>query len=273
MNEIVNNASNLFEPEYVDGAPSSPPEYVILLSMDRAYFHKFARRMLLSLQQKMADDDWMVHVHVVNPDQECLQAADELRQAEVPLVMSWDYPLLPKQMASETETIEHRTLYACRRIQLWPWALENYKCPVWIVDCDMEAVRPLPAVDMGTDAGFIRFSSALMPLYQEFFLSSGYIRPTHEGIRFARAMAAYIQHYLDQRLWVWSLDQVAIYCVSAWLEEIGLPFRYFPLSPSMIYTKNWSESHAEASSPDDQRVVFVNQVGSSDVSARRARII
>lgn len=273
LDAIVDNGGKSYEPENIDGTPASAPDFVVLLSMDGGYFKKYGRRMMLSLHRQNDKADWLVHVHIIHPDQACLDIADELRQEEVPLVLSWGNPELPEKRITGDEIIEHRTLYACTRLLLWPWALEKYNCPVWIVDCDMEAVRPLPPPDPSTDAGFIRFPPSLMPLYQEFFLSAGYIRPTDEGVRFAKAMASYIQHYLDQHLWVWSLDQVAIYCIAAWLEQKGAPLSFSPLPSAMIFTDNWSQVNAGPKSADDHRVIFVNQVGSSAVTNRRTKII
>ena len=270
LEEIIQENNVFYLPENLDGAPETDPESVVLLSMDGNYFKKYARRFLLSLHEKMTIEDWLVHIHIVHPDQECLDAAQQYRQQGIPLVLSWSYPELPEQKASKTETIEHRTLYACSRLLLWPWALETYNCPVWIVDCDMEMVAPLPAINDNYDAGFIRFPNSLQPLYQEFFLSASYIHPSREGIRFARAMASYIHHFMAKRLWVWGLDQVALYAVWAFFEQIGQPLNYFSLPSSTVYTKNWSEAHDDSFARE--QVVFVNQVGSSSVTSRRSKV-
>lgn len=84
------------------------------------------------------------------------------------------------------------------------------------------------------DAALIRFDARTQPLWQEFFLALAAFRPTAAGQRFAAMLAAYVEHFLDRREWVWSLDQAALYAA---VVEAGrsLPdWRWARLSPDLI---------------------------------------
>ncbi len=86
-----------------------------------------------------------------------------------------------------------------------------------MTDMDLElcaSPAPIWPVVGEADAGLIRLSPRLQPLWQEYYLALAVFRPTVAARRFAAMLAAYVEHFLERKEWVWSLDQAALYSAS-----------------------------------------------------------
>ncbi len=132
---------------------------------------------------------------------------------------------------------ERRTYYACARLRALPHLLALYQAPILVTDMDVGLSAPPDPIwqALGTaDCGLIRFPAQSQPLWQEFFLALAAFRPSASGRRFAAMLAAYVEHFLERREWVWSLDQAALYSAAAEAERTLTGWRYAVLSPALI---------------------------------------
>ena len=183
--------------------------------------------LLDSLARTYPDGAWLLHVHLVNPAPATLDWIRQLQQAGRPVAATSEQCAeRPNETTDTRRIIEMRTFFACARFRVLPELLAHYACPLWVIDADMQAQRPIDTLFAETrqataprGLGIVPMESLGRCVYEYIWLSLSYYAATPQTLAFTRALARYINHQLADDHWGWGLDQAAFFAVLAWFER------------------------------------------------------
>lgn len=140
-------------------------------------------------------------------------------------------------LSSRSET-ERRVYYACRRFQLLPTILRRAAGAVIIADVDQLLVRGLDSVlakVRDADVGLIQYNGTTLSSPLATISASAVVAQGTEGARrYFDLVAAYVDYCFERNLWVWHLDQAALYAAKLMVEARGEPVRIWPLDPAIL---------------------------------------
>lgn len=224
----------------VDTPPDAPARRIFVVGVDDRYAHRYLPGLLDSLTRTYPDGAWLLHVHLVNPTPATLDWVRQLQQAgRAVAATSEQRAERPSETTDTRRIIEMRTFFACARFRVLPALLAHYASPLWVIDADMQAQRPIDtlfAETLATDAaapqglGIVPMESLGRCVYEYIWLSLSYYAATPQTLDFTRTLARYINHQLADDHWGWGLDQAAFFAVLAWFErhEPGLEVARIP---------------------------------------------
>lgn len=238
---------------------------IFLTGVDDRYARRYLPGLIESLANTYADESWLLHVHLVNPEPETQQWILAKQQAGTPLAATIERMTpRPAETCDTHRIIETRTYYACARFRALPCLLERYARPLWVVDADMKARRTVDSlfeeaeINDLPDIGFIPLGQFARCLSEFIWLSLSYFRPTPVVQRFAGTLARYIDYHLSNDLWGWGLDQTAFFSVITWFER-----RYPELRVARLPSAFVADPHH-----DSAQAFFHSLVGSCDTSGQ-----
>jgi tetratricopeptide (TPR) repeat protein len=207
---------------------------LLFLCCDARYFNLYAAAAIASA---MANGDVALacHVHVINPDGEVLDWETKIRARHPGRTIGFSHETTDLSSHGEAE---QKVYYSCRRFQLAPAILRRARCPIVIADIDQLVVRSLGTVVSSVDDDDV---ALIMPdglsQYNPLAKISASALVTHDGPG-ARAyfdlVTAYIDHCLAHDLWIWHLDQAALYGAFTMLQASGQQTRFRSLEPSIL---------------------------------------
>lgn len=219
----------------IDGDLSRNPAAILLfLSCDSAYFRLYGSAAVASALAN-STADLACHVHIVNPDRAAVDEQTRIRRRHPGRAVS--FSMESTDLFSRSET-ERRVYYACRRFQLLPAILRRAAAPVIIADVDQLVVRDLAPVltaTRETDVGLIHFGELAYASPLATISASVVVAGATAGARrYFDLVAAYIAHCFERDLWVWHLDQAALYAAKLMVESQGEPVRIRLLDPAIL---------------------------------------
>ena len=207
--------------------PGTKTGRIFVVGVDDRYAQRYLPGLLESLTRTYPDGAWLLHVHLVNPARATLDWIARLQQAGTPVAATSEQrPVRPSETRDTRRTVEMRTYYACARFRVLPELLAHYARPLWVIDADMQAQRPIDTLFAETGQAEAGKGLVVVPmeargrcLYEYIWLSLSYYAPTPETLAFTRTLARYINHHLANDHWGWGLDQAAFFAVLAWFER------------------------------------------------------
>lgn len=218
--------------------PSSPSQSVsatlLFLCCDARYFNMYAAAAIGSALA-YGGVALACHVHVVNPDGEVLAQETNiiLRHPGSAITFSHD----TTDLSSRSEA-ERKVYYSCRRYQLLPAVLRRASGPIIVADIDQVVVQGLASVISSIDHGDV---ALIMPdglsRYNPLAMISASALVTRDspGARaYFDLVGAYIDHCLAHDLWIWHLDQAALFGAYTMLQTNGQPTRFCTLDPTIL---------------------------------------
>jgi hypothetical protein len=216
------------------GLTRSPAAILLFLSCDSTYFKLYAGAAIASALANSAVD-LACHIHIVNPDRDAIDVETRIRRRHSGRAVSFSSEITDLCHRSETE---RRVYYACRRFQLLPTILRRAGGLVIVADVDQLVVRGLDPVLMAVgdaDVGLIEFGElAYASPLATISASAVVARATDGARRYFDLVAAYIAHCFEHDLWVWHLDQAALYASKLMVGLQGEPVRIRLLDPAIL---------------------------------------
>ncbi|MDR2112515.1 MAG: outer membrane protein assembly factor BamD [Candidatus Accumulibacter sp.] len=238
--------------EWLCRPPRLDATRLFVIGVDDRYAKRYLPGLLSSLARTYPQDGWRLHIHLINPAPETGDWIAGLRQSGTPLCATVERMAPRATETSDTRRIiETRTYYACARFRILPRLLEQYAQPLWIIDADMLARRPIDTLlaeagDPAPHLGIIPLDGRARArcLYEEYYLSMSYYAPSPATLRFTRTLARQINHLLACDRWGWGLDQAAIFAVVAWFERHHPDFRIARIPRSFV--SDIDKGHSDA---------------------------
>jgi hypothetical protein len=206
--------------------------------------------LLDSLARAYPQGGWQLHIHLINPSPETTDWIVSLRQSGTPLCATLERMTPRAAETSDTHRIiETRAYYACARFRILPRLLEQYAQPLWIIDADILALRPIDTLlteagDPTPHIGIIPLGKQAHCLSEYVYAAISYYAPTPMTLRFTRTLARQINHLLACDRWGWGLDQAAIFSVLAWFERHHPDFRAARIPCFFVSDKDHDHSAA-----------------------------
>jgi hypothetical protein len=207
---------------------------LFFLCCDARYFNMYAAPAIGSALAK-GGITLACHVHVVNPDSEVLAQETNIRARHPGGAISFSHDTIDLSSRSEAE---RKVYYSCRRYQLLPAILRRVSGPIIVADVDQVVVGGLASVISSIDHGDV---ALIMPdglsRYNPLAMISASAVVTRDspGARtYFDLVGAYIDHCLAHDLWIWHLDQAALYGAYAMLQANGREIRFCELDPAIL---------------------------------------
>jgi hypothetical protein len=211
---------------------------LLFLCCDAGYFTRYAAAAIASALANGAIE-FGCHVHLINPDRAALDEEARIRSRHPGSAISFSRETVDLAARSETE---RKVYYSCRRFQLMPALLRQVAGPVIIADIDQLVIRslePVLARVADGDVGLIRFDglSRYNPLAM-ISASALVAGDTTAARAYFDLVCAYVDHCLAADLWVWHLDQAALYgaytMLNAGSPDGAPPVRFSRLDPAIL---------------------------------------
>ncbi|MGH7031642.1 MAG: hypothetical protein ACREEZ_14595 [Stellaceae bacterium] len=207
---------------------------LLFLCCDASYFKLYAGAAIASALANGAADI-ACHIHIVNPDSDATGEQARLSRRHSGRAVSFSSESSDLSRRSDTE---RKVYYACRRFQLLPAILRRAGAPVIVADIDQLVVRgldPVLAAVREADVGLIQFSELAYASPLAAISASAVVAGASDGARrYFELVAAYITHCLERDLWVWHLDQAALFGAKLMVEAQGEPVRIHLLNPAIL---------------------------------------
>ncbi len=206
---------------------------IFVVGIDDRYAQRYLPDLIDSLTHTQAESPWLLHAHLVNPTQETLNWIAARQHAGTPVAATVEsVPFRETEIVGTRRVVEMRTYYACARFRMLPHLLAHYAQPLWVIDADMRALRPVHTLleeagygAANIDAGIVPLNERARCLTEYVWLSLSYYAPSPETQRFTQVLARYLNRQLAHDLWGWGLDQAAFFAVLAWSERHTPSFR------------------------------------------------
>ncbi|MDR1936507.1 MAG: hypothetical protein LBS49_13190 [Candidatus Accumulibacter sp.] len=252
------------EQHYVSAQWDDPPErfqwlcrpashdaaHVFVIGVDDRYARRYLPDLLDSLARVYPPGGWRLHIHLINPVSATRDWIVGLRQSGTPLCATTEHVAPRAAETSDTRRIvETRTYYACARFCVLPRLLEQYARPLWVIDADMLALRPVDTLlaeagDPAPHIGIVPLGARARCLSEYIWLSVSYYSLAPATLRFTRTLARQINHLLACDQWGWGLDQTTFFAVLAWFERHHPDFRVARIPCSLVDDKDDKHSTA-----------------------------
>lgn len=193
-------------------------KYVVAVSCDMRYFRKYCPTLLASLRG--TGDDFLLHLHVIGPDQPFEDGLPALlNNSGLPnMVVSTE--LIPDYLSGEKD---RGTYFACARfLHLSHW-LQHYGLPVLAIDADAVVEGPLHDLVTASkehDVG-LYFRHPRRAPWLDICAGAVVANPTADAIDYFAQVAAYIGHHLRHGGAYWHLDQIGLYCTLTMRRRFG----------------------------------------------------
>lgn len=252
-----------------EGVAKTPATALLFLTADASYFKLYADAAIASALAN-GGIELACHVHIVNPDDDAIGEETRIARRHPGRAVSFSHESTDLSRRSETEC---RVYYACRRFQLLPAILRRSGGPVIVADIDQLVVGSLdPVLTMvrEADAGLIQFSGVAYASPLATISASAVIAAATAGARrYFDLVAAYVAYCLERDLWMWHLDQAALFAVKLMIESQCEPVRIRPLGPRILEstifdaaasgepapgTIFWSVTHSLSSNAEKRRL-------------------
>lgn len=223
-----------FRPEYSAFAPAAAgAESVFLISCDEVYYRRAAARLAQSL---LASHPAVVlHLNVVDATPETRAELQALAQSTPAFGYSCfesaAIPLFSGEPGFAFESV--KTLYACSRFLVLPELLAHFGTKIVVLDADQNVVGPMDQFLAELGRRFhhdfaITLGQSLGPgidYYADLMVAAH----TFTGRLYAHLLRKYIAHFLLREYHFWTLDQVALLSVHAYLQQISHAFKLYEL--------------------------------------------
>ena len=218
----------------LSAVPHTDRAALLLLCCNSCYFTRYAAAAVASALAN-STIDLACHVHLINPDGKAFEEEARIRSRHLGCAISFSHENFDLSARREAE---QKVFYSCRRFQLLPAILRHVAGPVIIADVDQLIVRslePLLAKAQDSDVGLIR-SDGLARYNPLAMISASAVLAgtTAEARSYFDLVCAYVDHCLAADLWVWHLDQAALYGAYTMLQAGAHPVRFTMLDPAIL---------------------------------------
>jgi hypothetical protein len=254
---VIRFSPDFFAACRAEWAPPPSPEVfgregtnatIVFSACDGRYFDRFAAALLGSVAAN-AKLDCCFHLHVVNPPADIgARLADASRR-------------LGMDIAYSTETVdaaalgdEAKTLYACARFRQLPALLRRWRRPTLMLDVDLLALKPLPALLAAAAEGDVMLVGGdhnRFEPWNHYWADVVAISPTERAVAFFDRVAAYIEWHLKRGLTRWFLDQIALTAAAAAGFSNEPPPRLL-LAPRDVHRMSVERDGDDATAPPDR---------------------
>jgi hypothetical protein len=187
---------------------------------------------------------------LINPATETLDEIANHQRSGISLCVTAERQALrPSETADTHRIVEMRTYYACARFRILPRLLEHYARPLWVIDADMLALRPIDTLlaetgNTSAHIGIVSLGRRARCLSEYVWLALSYYAPAPETLCFARTLARQINHQLACDHWGWGLDQTTFFAVLAWFKRHHPDFRVVCIPWSCVADKDGRQPNA-----------------------------
>jgi hypothetical protein len=235
---------------FASGVAKIPAGTLLFLCCDAVYFTLYAGAAIASA---LANGGLSLacHIHIVNPDSAAIEEQNRITSRHAAAAVSFSHEITDLSRRSATE---RRVYYACRRYQLLPALLRGASAPVIVADVDQLVVRSLEPVlttVRDADVGLIQYGGAALSNALSVISASAAVAAATAGARrYFDLVAAYIDHCLEHDLWVWHLDQAALYAVKLMVEARGESVRFRRLDPAILESTVFDAAASGMPAPD-----------------------
>jgi hypothetical protein len=230
--------------EWLNRSAARDAERLFVVGVDDRYARRYLPDLLDSFARVYPEGGWRLHVHLINPAAGTLGWIASYRRSGIPLCVTAERQAFrPAETADAHRIVEMRTYYACARFRILPRLLEYYARPLWVIDADMLALRPIDTLlaetgDTSAHIGAAPLGKSARCLSEYVGLALGYYAPAPETLRFARTLARQINHQLACGHWGWGLDQTTFFAVLAWFKRHCPDFRMARIPRSCVVDKD-----------------------------------
>jgi DNA-binding transcriptional LysR family regulator len=216
--------------EWLNCSTARDAERLFVIGVDDRYARRYLPELLDSFTRTYPKGGWRLHIHLINPVSGTLDWIANRQRSGIPLCVTAEQQALrPTETADAHRIIEMRTYHACARFRILPRLLEYYARPLWVIDADMLALRPIDTLlaetgDASAHIGIVPGKGARC-LSEYVWLSLSHYVPAPETLRFTRTLARQLNHQLACDHWGWGLDQTTFFAVLAWFKRHRPDFR------------------------------------------------
>lgn len=200
-----------------DAAPPFEPtgRHVVLVSVDGAYFKRYAAAQILNLHA--LGSAVTVHYHILNGDDEVDRLIGRLREiiGTMPIVFTRE------TWALRGDAVD-KPYYASSRFLIAPEVMLRHKANVVVCDADvLFREKPEDIVKAARDSDVAHTDYRGEPLCSRYNASFVYFRHSRSGYLTLLMMADFLRTNFD-RCYIWMIDQVALYaCVERAAQLLG----------------------------------------------------
>lgn len=200
-----------------DAAPPFAPtgRHVVLVSVDGAYFKRYAAAQILNLHA--LGSAAAVHYHIINGDAEVAGLIERLRGIVGAMPVTFSH----ESWAVRGEAID-KPYYASSRFLIAAEAMLLHKADVIVCDADVlfrEKPEDIVRLAGGVDVAHTDYRGE--PLCSRYNASFVYFRHSRSGYLTLLMMADFLRTNFD-RCYIWMIDQVALYvCVERAAQLLG----------------------------------------------------
>lgn len=206
-------------PPLIEVAPPMPdPKGVMYLSCNYYYFRAFTMPMLCSLRDKSPETP--VHLHIM-----------DATEAEAATVVAFCKALAPLKYAVSVERpglqtapgMEARCYYHAVRFIRFYQHLQQYNCPLWLMDVDAVVHRQLDPAFAVLQSGDVsmRIRPGRLEPWNQFNACIVGASTSPRSLEYFRLVAAYVSYFYTRRALRWGIDQLAMYGVFADMHDRG----------------------------------------------------
>ncbi|PGH59205.1 hypothetical protein CRT60_00795 [Azospirillum palustre] len=246
-----------------DAAPPFAPagRHVVLVSVDGAYFKRYAAAQILNLHA--LGSAVAVHYHIVNGDAEVAQLIERLRGIVGAMPVTFSH----ESWALRGEAID-KPYYASSRFLIAAEAMLLHKADVIVCDADvLFREKPEDIVRLAGAADVAHTDYRGEPLCSRYNASFVYFRHSRSGYLTLLMIADFLRTNFA-RCYIWMIDQVALFaCVERAAQLLG----------SEMTHAAWPDSVLPPRAPDALPLVLTGALagkhGNSPYSAKRDEIL
>lgn len=199
---------------------------VYLVAADSVYFCRYAQALARSIEL-FGGENFLLHFHVVNPDQHSRELFSTLLARYSNVRISTEFYSL-----DEFSEAQRKTYYSCARYLILSEIITELALPVIVADMDqmlMSDPAPLLKIAQGADVTLMRFENQYHNILSLLSATLMVVRPTDGGAKFVTDLESYIKTSISNPVnLTWHLDQAAL--AITYLASESIEYGYIPAS-------------------------------------------
>lgn len=211
LDKLVNNLSGFnVKIDFIRKINSSDWDKLIYAACDAIYFKKFAGVFLGSFKKNMGiNGKTALHIHVVNPDEECFLLFNNFLEDNYFLNISFEYSYCVDKV-----------YFACSRFLVCENIMNFYDCDLLICDIDSFFVGDFSIKDLLKDNDIIvkKDNNIKLNAYPWRSIAAGFfgVKNNQQARKYMCSLKSYLLNFLVDNLNnnFWYCDQSAIYCLN-----------------------------------------------------------
>ena len=233
-------------------------EFVILVSCDEIYYRRAAAAFVLEILD--SGENITVHLNVVDPTPETSAELLSLSGKHCTFGFSTFYSesIQKSKVAKENKFEALKALYACGRLLIMPRILREYNRKVIVLDSDHHIAKSLEELLGRLSERFVHdFAIATGPTFGpgiDYYADKIAFSNSLSGTIYAQLVCKYVLYFLRNEFCFWTLDQVALLAVHAYLRSVGHNPSVYPLNKDDLqisdYLSHYGAQHIRCERPN-----------------------